>query len=230
MSFTFSFIRFSSYFKHYFFLIGSLIVISVPLAYFSSIGLASKHGIVVKGTNYLDSLASSSKVVSDKTGTLTKGVFEINKVVAVNGSKEELMECLVAAEYLSNHPIAKAICKHQNVQNYADLTKNYEEFAGLGVSIEYKDAFILAGNANLLKSMQVEFDEAAKKLKVNFTNTSDGLVSYDQETNTFTVINEAGVALPQTGGIGTTLFTALGGLMTATAGAILTIRRKRKTA
>ena len=93
------------------------------------------------------------------------------------------------------------------------------------VETQTPSGYVICGDNPRFK---VEFDEAAKKLKVNFTNTSDGLVSYDQETNTFTVINEAGVALPQTGGIGTTLFTALGGLMTATSGAVLTLRRKKK--
>lgn len=154
------------------------IVISVPLAYFSSLGLASKNGIVIKGTNYLDSLSELRKVVSDKTGTLTKGVFEISKVNPVNCSKEELMEYLVAAEYLSNHPIAKAICKHQNLQNYGDLTDNYEEFAGLGVSIEYKGNFILAGNAGLLKSMQVEFTEADEFGSIVYVSKDNDYLGY----------------------------------------------------
>jgi len=106
---------------------------------------------------------------------------------------------------------------------FENLTAGHYEL----VETQAPSGYVICGDNPRFK---VEFDEAAKKLKVNFTNTSDGLVSYDQETNTFTVINEAGVALPQTGGIGTTLFTALGGLMTATAGAILTIKRKRKTA
>ena len=84
------------------------IVISVPLAYFAGIGLASKRGVVIKGTNYLDSLCNIGVLFLDKTGTLTYGNFEVKSIVPLGVSQEELMECLLAAESRSNHPIAKA--------------------------------------------------------------------------------------------------------------------------
>ena len=87
------------------------IVISVPLAYFASLGLASKHGIVIKGTNYLDKLNEMRKLVSDKTGTLTKGTFEITKVHPVGVSEAQLLDILSSVEKLSKHPIGKAISK-----------------------------------------------------------------------------------------------------------------------
>ena len=136
------------------------IVISVPLAYFSAIGLASKNGVVVKGTNYLDKLVSLKKVITDKTGTLTEGVFEITKVNSIKGNEEELVNYLVAAEYLSNHPIGLAICRHRDTSNLVSDTKDYQEIAGYGVSIIYQGKKLLAGNSKLLKNNNISFEEA----------------------------------------------------------------------
>lgn len=135
------------------------IVISVPLAYFASLGLASKNGIVIKGSNYLDELYSLSRVVTDKTGTLTKGEFVISKIVPNNAQEEELIESLIAAEYLSNHPIAKAVINGKNIENIANLTENFTQIPGKGVSITYKGETVLAGSASLLKSHNIVFDE-----------------------------------------------------------------------
>ena len=110
------------------------IVISVPLAYFAAIGLASKNGIVIKGTNYMDEINNLNKIITDKTGTLTHGVFSIQKVVTADGvNKEELLEALYAAESLSTHPIAKAICHEVNIKEIAALQREYKEIAGKGV-------------------------------------------------------------------------------------------------
>ena len=133
------------------------IVISVPMAYFSALGLASKNGIVVKGTNYLDQLVNLKKIVTDKTGTLTKGEFSIVKIYAASDEKQ-LMECLYASEYLSSHPIARAICKDQNY-DLAYLSKDFLEIAGHGVSIIYKDKKVISGNYKLLKDEGIIFDE-----------------------------------------------------------------------
>ena len=128
------------------------IVISVPLAYFASIGLASKRGIVIKGTNYLDQLNSVNKIVTDKTGTLTHGVFTIQKVATQEGiSEEELLNALYAAESLSTHPIAKAICHEVDVKALAAKQVNYKEIAGYGVETTYEGERILAGNAQFMK-------------------------------------------------------------------------------
>ena len=129
------------------------IVISVPLAYFSSIGLASKNGIVIKGTSYLDALYEIKKIVTDKTGTLTEGVFEITKV---NG-EEKLLPTLVAIEKMSNHPIGKAIVESENSKNSGLLVEDFEEIAGKGVSGIIDNQIVLAGNANLLKEYNIEF-------------------------------------------------------------------------
>ena len=135
------------------------IVISVPLAYFSGIGLSSKNGILIKGTNYLDELNELTKLVTDKTGTLTKGVFSIQKIVPIGVSEQELLEYLYVAECHSNHPIAKAITHNVDVKKYFKGIEDYEELAGLGVMCVYQDQAIFAGSYKLLNSFQVEFDE-----------------------------------------------------------------------
>ena len=135
------------------------IVISVPLAFFAGIGLASKRGVVIKGANYLDSLCKIGTVFVDKTGTLTYGNFEVSDYVTNGVTKEEFKEALLAAESRSNHPIAKAICLHQNVSNIALKQSNYEEIAGLGVKTTYGKDIILAGNVELLGNNGIKVEE-----------------------------------------------------------------------
>ena len=135
------------------------IVISVPLAFFAGIGLASKRGVVIKGANYLDSLCKIGTVFVDKTGTLTYGNFEVAEFVANGVSEDELKEALTAAESRSNHPIAKAICLHQNVSHIALKQSEYEEIAGLGVKTVYEGSTIFAGNVELLKNNGINVEE-----------------------------------------------------------------------
>lgn len=135
------------------------IVISVPLAYFAGIGLASKRGVVIKGANYLDSLCKIGTVFLDKTGTLTYGNFEVAEIVTKGVSENEFMDALLAAESRSNHPIAKAICLHKNVSKIALNQKKYTEIAGLGVSTEYEGNSILAGNVDLLLNNKIKVEE-----------------------------------------------------------------------
>ena len=135
------------------------IVISVPLAFFAGIGLASKRGVVIKGANYLDSLCKIGTVYIDKTGTLTYGDFKVSDWVTNGVSEDELKTALLAAESRSNHPIAKAICLHQNVSSLALKQEKYEEIAGLGVKTSYDGNTILAGNAELLKNHGVDVKE-----------------------------------------------------------------------
>lgn len=123
------------------------IVISVPLAYFSAIGLSSKHGIVVKGTDRFDDLVKMRLLVTDKTGTLTHGSFSIQAIVPANGIKEsQLMESLYAAECLSTHPIGKAICHGHNFRKLAAEQKDYKEISGLGTETTYRKNNIIAGS------------------------------------------------------------------------------------
>ena len=132
------------------------IVISVPLAFFSAIGLASKNGIVIKGANYLDKLLEMGVLITDKTGTLTHGSFEINKIEAVNGNKDELLEYLYAAECLSKHPIGKAICHNVKTTNLASKVTNFNEIAGLGIIAEFEGKSIVAGGEKLLRQEGID--------------------------------------------------------------------------
>ena len=151
------------------------IVISVPLAYFAALGLASKNGIVVKGTNYLDKLNDIKKVVSDKTGTLTKGSFEITKIVPNKISEDELMDILCSVESLSNHPIGKTIA---NYKKSAVLSENFREIAGFGVSAEYDDHLIFAGNARLMQLQEIAFSEVEEIGTIIYVSCDDEFVGY----------------------------------------------------
>ena len=151
------------------------IVISVPLAYFAALGLASKNGIVVKGTNYLDKLNEINKLVTDKTGTLTKGTFEVTKIVPVGVKEEELVDILVSVESLSNHPIGQAIAKYKKS---AVLIQNFEEIAGFGVKATYKDKVVLAGNSKLLDSNKIVYKEANEYGVVVYCTIDNKYVGY----------------------------------------------------
>ena len=140
------------------------IVISVPLAYFAAIGLASKNGIVIKGTNYMDEINDLTKVVTDKTGTLTQGVFVIQKVVTTEGVEEkELLNSLYAAECLSTHPIAKAVCHEIDVKSLASQQVDYKEIAGYGVETTFEGSRIYAGNYSHMLKTGVKIEEAKEQ-------------------------------------------------------------------
>ena len=155
------------------------IVISVPLAYFAAIGLASKNGIVIKGTNYMDEINNLNKIITDKTGTLTHGVFSIQKVVTADGvNKEELLEALYAAESLSTHPIAKAICHEINVKEIAALQREYKESAGKGVTTSYKGDYIYAGNLKFMETTGVKVDKADEQGTVVYCQKEGKYLGY----------------------------------------------------
>lgn len=138
------------------------IVISVPLAYFAAIGLSSKHGIVVKGASFLDKLVNLGTVITDKTGTLTKGSFSI-QVVKPNGvDEEELLAALYVVESLSNHPIGKAICHGLNLKKIAAELENFSEIAGFGVEADYKGKHYIAGSGKILDKYKISYDSATE--------------------------------------------------------------------
>ena len=155
------------------------IVISVPLAYFAAIGLASKNGIVIKGTNYMDEINNLKKIVTDKTGTLTHGVFTIQKIVpADNIKEEELLDALYAAESLSTHPIGKAICHDVNVKEIAALQSDYKEVAGAGVQTIYKGEHIYAGNISFMHQTGVEVNKAEEQGTVVYCQKDGKYLGY----------------------------------------------------
>lgn len=133
------------------------VVVSVPLAYFAGIGLASKHGIIVKGGSYFDELNRLGILVTDKTGTLTCGRFVVESINPVEISEEEFKEYIVAAESRSNHPIAKAIMALENFNSSNKITE-YTEKAGYGEILTYDGHKILAGNAKLMSENGIELE------------------------------------------------------------------------
>jgi Cd2+/Zn2+-exporting ATPase len=127
------------------------LVISIPLGYFGGIGSASRKGILVKGSNFLDALTQVTTVVFDKTGTLTKGEFKVSEVVTSNGfSKEEILEYAAYAETNSNHPIAKSISEAFAKDIEKQRIKKVEEISGHGIKAVVDKKTILAGNDKLL--------------------------------------------------------------------------------
>ena len=137
------------------------LVISVPLSFFGGIGGASKCGVLVKGSNYLEMLADTETVVFDKTGTLTKGNFVVSEVHALNMSKEELIKVAAHAEDYSSHPIAASIKKAYGKTVDSSLIKDIEEIAGHGVKAVIDDKEVLAGNAKLMKLKGISYEETS---------------------------------------------------------------------
>ena len=139
------------------------LVISIPLSFFGGIGCASKNGILVKGSNYLEILSDAKYFVFDKTGTLTKGVFEVTDTVPAEGySKETLLEYAAYAESASTHPISVSLKKAYGEKIDNNLVSNIEEIAGHGVSASYKGHKILAGNAKLMKLKNIDYTAYTK--------------------------------------------------------------------
>ncbi len=135
------------------------LVISIPLGYFGGIGAASRHGILFKGSNYLDLMTRVNTVVMDKTGTMTEGVFQVQEVAAEGIAESEMLKTLAALERQSTHPIAKAIAEHtKNDPNPFQATE-VEEISGHGLKGRVNDKTVLAGNTKLLQKFGVVFDE-----------------------------------------------------------------------
>lgn len=146
------------------------LVISIPLSFFGGIGGASKKGILIKGSTYIEDLANAEVIAFDKTGTLTKGVFEVTKVVPYNNSimtenelikpsitKEELIEISAHAESNSNHPIAKSILKEYGKEiDYNSITK-IEEISGLGIIAEIDEDEVIIGNSKIMEKFNIEY-------------------------------------------------------------------------
>ncbi len=134
------------------------LVVSVPLSFFGGIGGASRKGILVKGSNYLESLANLETVVFDKTGTLTKGNFKVQNVDAI-GDKDELLKIAAYAESFSNHPIARSIIESYGKEINKQDIKEYEEISGHGVSAIIEGKKVLLGNSKLMKKIGITVKE-----------------------------------------------------------------------
>ena len=139
------------------------LVISIPLSFFGGIGCASKNGILVKGSNYLETLSDVKYFVFDKTGTLTKGVFEVTDVVPAEGfDKNHLLEYAAYAESASTHPISVSLKKAYNQKIDNTLVDHIQEIAGHGVEADYNGHHILAGNAKLMKLKSIDYSAYTK--------------------------------------------------------------------
>lgn len=133
------------------------LVISIPLSFFGGIGGASSRGILIKGSNYLEILSKAKYIVCDKTGTLTKGVFEVTDVVTANSyQKEELLKLAAYAESYSMHPISKSIRNAYKKDIDTNVISDIEEISGHGVCADIKGRKILAGNKKLMEQYGID--------------------------------------------------------------------------
>lgn len=139
------------------------LVLSIPLSFFGGIGSASKNGILIKGSNYLEALRKVNIVVLDKTGTITKGVFKVTEINPVGMSEDELLRFAAIAEANSNHPIAKSIMESYNEKSNEEIKLSeidkYEEIAAHGIKVLYNGKTILAGSSKLLDSENVKYEK-----------------------------------------------------------------------
>lgn len=134
------------------------LVISIPLTFFSGLGVCSRHGVLVKGSNYLEALAQMETAVFDKTGTLTQGRFTVTEVHPIFMAENELLYYAACAESISNHPIAEAILKANQQSFTADIVQSAEELAGHGVSAMIEGHHVLTGNYRLMEQYQIDFN------------------------------------------------------------------------
>lgn len=132
------------------------LVISVPLSFFGGIGGASKNGILIKGSNYLENLSKTKVIVFDKTGTLTKGTFNVTKVNPIDITEEELLKIVATAESYSPHPIAESIKRAYNKKINAKEIKKYEELSGLGIHVKTASKDIYIGNKKLMQTLKIK--------------------------------------------------------------------------
>ena len=135
------------------------LVISIPLSFFAGIGGASNQGVLVKGSNYLETLAQTSYVVFDKTGTMTQGVFEVSGVHHNEISDEKLLEYAALAECSSSHPISKSLQKAYGKPIDRNRVTNIEEISGNGVTAKVDGISVAAGNAKLMKRLGISYQE-----------------------------------------------------------------------
>ena len=172
------------------------LVISIPLSFFGGIGGASKNGILIKGSNYLEALASLETIVFDKTGTLTEGVFDVQKISSIGLTEEELLEIATLAEWYSNHPIAKSIKKAYN--------KNAEE-------VKVKDVKEISGKGIIAKIEEVT-DEENASIKDGGYNSKEKQVLVGNEK----IMEQYNISYEKSKEIGTVLYIAIDGVFSGT--------------
>ena len=155
------------------------LVISVPLSFFAGIGGASKCGILIKGSNYLELLSKPDSVVFDKTGTLTKGLFKVTKINPQDGiTREKLLELTAAAENFSNHPIAISIKNAYGEKINPTAITDVVEDAGNGVSANINGIRVLAGNAKLMEKYNINFKQSNESGTIIYTAKNNEFIGY----------------------------------------------------
>lgn len=154
------------------------LVISIPLSFFGGIGGASKMGILIKGSNYLEAIANTEIVVFDKTGTLTEGVFEVQKVNPIGISEEELLKIAAFAENYSNHPISLSVKKAYNKEIDEKQIINVEEIPGYGIIAKIGKNDVLVGNEKLMKEHKIEFTKCSEIGTILYVALNQKYVGY----------------------------------------------------
>ncbi len=154
------------------------LVISIPLSFFGGIGGASKMGILVKGSNYLEALSNTETIVFDKTGTLTEGVFEVQKIKAKDISEEELLKIAAYAENYSNHPISISLKNAYNKDINEDEIKKSEEIAGMGIVARIGEQDVLVGNEKLMKEKGIQFEKSSDVGTILYVAIENKYVGY----------------------------------------------------
>ena len=177
------------------------LVISIPLGFFGGIGGASKKGILVKGSNYLETLAQTEIVVFDKTGTLTEGIFEVQKIEAVEIEKEELLELAAYTENHSNHPISLSV--KNAYKNKIDMKKitETEEIAGLGVKAIIDGRQVLVGNDKLMEQAKINYEKSTDIGTILYVAIDNKFAGYiviadkikDDSKKTIEILKENGI-------------------------------------
>ena len=135
------------------------LVVSIPLSFFGGIGASSSIGVLVKGSNYLEALSNIEIVVCDKTGTLTEGVFKVQKINAISMSDEELLKYAAYAESFSNHPIAMSLKEAYHKKIDSKKVTDTKEISGKGVEAKVDGKKVLVGNDKLMKDMNIKYDK-----------------------------------------------------------------------
>lgn len=154
------------------------LVISIPLSFFGGLGGASKCGVLIKGSNYLEALANTQIIVFDKTGTLTKGSFAVSKIHAKDISNEQLLEIAAYAESYSTHPISQSIKHAYNKEINNSRIQNVQEIAGHGVSAVIDGKTVLAGNAKLMNREHIQYEPCTEAGTVIYVAIDNKFVGY----------------------------------------------------
>ncbi len=177
------------------------LVISIPLSFFGGIGCASKNGILVKGSNYLEALAKTGYIVFDKTGTLTKGSFEVTEIHTVNCGKDELLTYAAYAESASSHPIAVSIKEAYGKSIDTDRISDVTEIAGHGVCAKVDGHYIYAGNAKHFKNLGVDIDENEKTATAVYISVDGEYKGYISIADTVKPTSKSAIASLKAAGI-----------------------------